>query len=246
MEVECDGVAPCTDLTYPRLPLGAGEARTVLVRNCGGEDDGFVTVAVDGMITPIAPLADFSIPPDTNACLPRTPEEMRDGRALQLATVDPLESECTFDVVFEPTDTGIHEADASFGTSAGPYRIRLYGEANSGILVDDAPDLVCLSNPAAVCSERRTIRVTNTGPGQVTIDSIFINPAAAGNFRILRPPPPPLPTTLPPDGFVDIEIEWCAGAADVLEGDLNVVSNANRPLTPIELELRRTPCPSGT
>ncbi len=246
VEVECDGVAPCTDLMYPRLPLGTGEARTVLVRNCGGEDDDFITVAVDGTIAPVEPLADFAIPPDTNGCLPRTPEETRDGRALQLPSVDPLESECSFDVVFEPLTAGSHTADAVFGTSLGPYRLRLTGGANGSRLDDDAPDLLCLDDFVGSCSERRTIRVTNAGLGTVTIDSIFINAAAAGNFRILRPPTPVLRTTLAAGNFVDIEIEWCTGGTDVLTGDLNILSNAEPPFTPIELEFTRATCPPGT
>lgn len=247
VEVECDGAVPCTEIDYGDLAVGAASSVPVTVRNCGGPDDDFVTVTVDGAIFPIMPLADFEVPPDTNGCLPRTPEEMRDGRPLQLSSVDPAESACAFEVVFAPTEPGKHEGETIFSSSAAPsYRIYLTGGGVGGMLVEDAPDIVCLNTPAGGCSERRTLRITNGGPGAVTIDAVYFNADAASDFRLLRPPPPALPTTLAAGGFLDVEIQWCAGGAGMTGADLNFDSNADPPLEPIKVEYRSTPCPPGS
>lgn len=247
IEVECGGAVPCTDIDYGDLPVGTLTSVPVTLRNCGGPDDDFITVAVDGTIFPIMPLADFAIPPDSNGCLPRTPEEMRDGRPLQLVSVAPAESECTFEAFFAPMEPGKHEGETVFSSSAAPsYRIHLEGGATGGALVEGEPDIVCLDNTVGGCSERRTLRLTNSGPGAVRVDSVYFNAAAATDFRILRPPPPPLPTTLAAGASLDVEIQWCSGGAGETQGDLNVDSNADPPFEPIKVEYSTTPCPPGS
>lgn len=248
LEVDCAGTAPCTEILFPPQNVGTSSSSLVTVRNCGAPDDGFITVSVDDRIMPLRALADFAVPDATNSCLPRTPDEMRDGRVLQLPSVDPLESSCTFEVAFEPEAAGKHEAEKVFPTSTVPaYRIRLEGDAVGGRLVDDAPDLVCVHNPGGTaCSETRTFRLTNSGPGSVTIDSVGFGAMGAANFRILRPPPPVLPTTLSMGQFIDVTVQWCSGAPNEDEGDFIVDSNANPPFAPIKFMFQPTPCPPGS
>jgi hypothetical protein len=246
LEVDCDGAAPCSEIVFPSREVGTSATSLVTVRNCGAPDDAAITVSVDDRVMPLGPRADFAVPDRSNGCLPRTPEEMRDGRVLELPSVAPLESSCTFEVTFAPRTAGLHQGEKVFPTSAVPaYRIGLEGDAPGGRLVADPPELVCLNNPApSGCSETRTIRITNSGPGSVTIDAVRFGAAAAANFRIVRPPPPTLPTTLATGGFLDVTVQWCPGGAPaVQEGDFIVDSNAEPPLMPIKVTFQPFPCP---
>jgi hypothetical protein len=248
LEVACDGTAPCREIVFPPREVGSSAASLVTVRNCGAPDDSPVTISVDDRIMPIGPRADFAVPDVTNACLPRTPEEMRDGRVLALPSVAFPESSCTFEVTFTPRTAGIHEAEKVFATSTVPaYRIRLEGDAPGGTLVSDTPEPVCLNNPAVDgCSETRSLRITNSGPGSVTVDAVMFEALASANFRILRPPPPTLPATLPAGASVDVTVQWCpdgSGTAGIREGYLYVDSNADPPLMPIKFQFQSLPCP---
>jgi hypothetical protein len=79
------------------------------------------------------------------------------------------------------------------------------------------------------------VRVTNGGPGAVTITDIRFD-VGGGNFFVRRPPPPPFPITLAPgDPPLEVALQWCPGGAGELAGELTIESNADPPLEPLKV-----------
>lgn len=199
VEVSCPS-PPCTTIDFGTLPVGGTASETVTVSNCGTAD---VRVQIDQTITPTGLRGEFDIPTSAFNCGPRTPDETTFGRILATA---PGDSQCTFDIAFQPTMPLDHAAQKVFWSTALPdHTISLTGIAEGG-LIDDAPTDVCFEE-AAPCSGPRTITLTNSGPGPVIIRSVVAMPA---DYSIVSPTPSMLPITLNAgDPPLEIVVEWC-------------------------------------
>jgi hypothetical protein len=235
LEVSCRGVAPCTAIDYGLHPTGARVPETVTLRNCGAAGEQPVRIQVDPMVMPITLDADFTV--TRNDCAPRTPMEVATGRLLQLPSVDPAESTCSLELTFAPTRSGLHEGTTAFSSDVDPsHRIRLLGQVEGGGLSLDRTSVYCLDPaPPGSCSPEGIVRVTNGGPGTVTITDMRFD-VGGGNFFVRRPPPPPFPITLAPgDPPLEVALQWCPGGAGEVGGELTIDSNADPPLEPLKV-----------
>lgn len=244
LTVDC-GTVPCEEISFGDVPTGDVASRTVTVSNCGEVP---VHVQIDETVIPAPPRSDFTIPAATNLCRARTPEEERLGRELQPASVSPPEASCTFEVVFAPTEPLEHRALIRFSSDVEPrHEIRLVGNAVGGVLDVDAPETVCLSTMSGSCTVTRTIRITNLGPGAVTVAGVSIVPTPGTGFEIVAPPPPPLPVTLSGGEILDVQLRWCgpplASSTAMLVIDTGA---AVEPTVMIPLTRTTGSCPPGT
>lgn len=235
LEVRCRDAVPCTAIDFGLVPTGASATETVELANCGDPTMLPVGIAVDPAVMPITLDADFAIP--RNGCAAR-PGDPPTGRLLQLPSVDAAESTCSFDVTFAPTHAGLHEGTTAFASDvAASHTIRLTGQVAGGGVTFDQPDPFCLEDatPAGDCSAEGVLRVSNGGPGSVTVYDVRFNFASA-NFFVRSPPPPPFPIVLAPGAPpLEIRVQWCAGGAGETANELVVDSNADPPIAPIKV-----------
>ena len=234
LEVSCRGGAPCTAIDFGLVATGASATETVTLRNCGGETDRAVTIQVDPVVRPLTLDADFAVP--RNGCRVR-PGDPALGRQLTTASLDPAESTCDFDLTFTPMHAGYQEGEITFASDLDPsHRIRLSGQVEGGGLTIDRTSVWCLDPaPPGGCTAEQIVRVTNGGPGAVTIRGISFG-TGTGNFFVRRPPPPPYPIVLAPGAPpLEVAIQWCPGGAAETGGDLNFDTNADPPLPPLKV-----------
>ena len=244
LTVDC-GTVPCEEIAFGDVPTGDVAGAMVTVGNCGEVP---VRVQIDESVIPVPPRSDFRIPATGNECRARTPEEERLGRELQPASVSPADASCTFEVLFAPTEPRDHAGLIRFTSSVEPrHEIRLVGNALGGVLDVDAPDTICLSSMSGTCTVTRTIRLTNLGPGTVTVASVGVVPTPGTGFEIVAPPPPTLPATLATGDVLDVQIRWCGPPLASAAATLVIETDAEADPTVI-IPITRTTgtCPPGT
>ena len=261
IRIECDGTAPCETLDFGSVDLGFPAVRTVAVSNCGGTAAPDISLSLSGDV--LADLAfeqgDFEVV--RNDCLPDTPDEMLAGEEiLTNPLVDAVNSRCEFDVQFDPVNPREHGAEIAFRSDLDPrHSILLRGNGVNGTLTFEVPDLpvptsipdeLCVSALIGSCTRNRTVRITNTGPGDVTIDDIQF---AVGmpNWEIVAPPTATLPITLAAtDPPLDVMVRWCDGPPPLeYLGVLVITSNeADTRSFMATLERKAPPdvCPPGS
>lgn len=232
LELSCRGGAPCSSIDFGLQPTGSRTAEVVTLRNCGDPTQLPVRVQVDPTVMPITLDAEFEVA--RNDCAPRTPMEVATGRVLALASVDPAESACELELAFAPANAGLHEARIAFASDVEPsHRILLMGQVAGGGLALEGGDVVCLPDaPPGGCSPERVLRLTNGGPGTVTITAIRMADGI-GDLFVRRPPPPSYPIVLAPGSPpVEVSLQWCPGGPGVNAGSLVIDSNADPPFEP--------------
>lgn len=244
LTVDC-GTVPCEEIAFGDVPTGDTAGAAVTVSNCGEVP---VRVQIDETVIPVPPRSDFTVPAATNLCRARTPEEERLGRELLPASVSPAEASCTFEVMFAPTEPLDHRGLIRFWSDVDPrHEIRLAGNALGGMLDVDAPETVCLSTTTGPCTVTRTIRLTNLGPGAVTITEVRVEPTPGTGFEIVAPPPPTLPATLGRGDALDVRIRWCGPmTADVVAALVVETNAADEPTLMIPITVMTGSCPPGT
>lgn len=235
LEVRCRDAVPCTAIDFGLVPTGASATESVELANCGDPTMLPVGIAVDPAVMPITLDADFAI--SRNGCAAR-PGDPPTGRLLQLPSVDPAESTCSFDVTFAPTHAGLHEGTTAFASEVDPsHTIRLTGQVAGGGATLDTTSPFCLEDdtPPGDCSAVGVIRVSNGGPGSVTVDDVRFA-FATSNFFVRSPPPPPFPIVLAPGAPpLEIRVQWCRGGAGETANELVIDSNADPPIEPIKV-----------
>lgn len=261
IRIECDGSAPCTTLDFGDVDLGRPATRDVIVSNCGGTAAPDVSLTLSGDVLPDVAFSQGDFAVVRNDCLPDTPDEMLAGEEiLTNPLVDALNSSCTFVVQFDPASPRAHGAETAFRSDLDPrHSILLRGNGIGGALTFEVPDLpvptsipepLCVDALIGSCTRERTVRITNTGPGAVTISAITFA-VGTPNWEVTAPPAASLPITLAPaDPPLEVRVRWCDGPPPLeFRGILTIDSNA--PATPtftatLQRELPPTTCPPGS
>jgi hypothetical protein len=261
IRIECDGTAPCETLDFGSVNLDSPAIRTVVVSNCGGTAAPDISLTLSGDV--LADVAftqgDFAVV--RNDCLPDTPEEMLAGEEiLTNPLVDAINSRCEFEVQFDPANPREHGAEIAFRSDLDPrHSILLRGNGIGGALRFEVPDLpvptsipepLCVDALIGSCTRNRIVRITNTGPGAVTITNIQFA-IGTPNWEIVAPPAAALPITLAAgDPPLDVTVRWCDSPPPV-EGRGVLSIDTNAPDTPsFTAVLQRQPppgmCPAGS
>ncbi len=260
LEIACSGGVPCTSVDFGDLPLGGTATETVTVSNCGATASPDIALVLDGEILPDLAFGQRDFAVTRNDCLPDTPEEMLAGEEiLTNPLVDAVNSRCEFDVTFAPENPREHGAEIAFRSDLDPrHQIVLRGNGLGGSLIFEVPDLpdpraippaICVDAVVGSCTRSRIVRITNTGPGAVTITDVRLD-RGAPNWQVVMPTGAALPVTLgPADPPFDVTVRWCTSAPpEELDGQL--VIDTNSPDTPtFLLGLNRQgsgTCPPGT
>ena len=219
------------DIPISDMPSGGGVRQQVTVDNCGVVD---VRARIDQTILPVGARSQFTVPTDTFDCGPRNLDEMMLGRVLESA---PGDSECTFDIEFNPTMPLDHQAQKIFWSEALPdHTIALSGFGLGGGLIDDAPTNMCFTEMTP-CTAVQTITLSNAGPGPIIINRVW---SSVANFEVLPLSPTPSFALNPGDPPFAIQVQWCAGPPGALTGVLRIETSERR----IVIDLRTLPsCP---
>lgn len=154
-----------TSLTFSSENVGtATAAQPISVTNTGSAPLAISSIGVTG-----ANAGDF---PETNTC-PLAP------------TTIAVNGTCTISVTFQPTAIGPRSAAVSVSDNAGssPQTVALTGTGTAaGVTLTPSGVTFAGQNPGMPASAPQTITLQNTGNGPLTISSISITGANAGDF----------------------------------------------------------------
>lgn len=228
------GVTPVLDVSPPAadfglVPVGATTPDlTLTLSNAGAGRLCLDAPRLDPLLSP--QLADFTL--DVSDCAPLPGEDR--------TVLDVGRPSCTARLRFNPPDPGSRRAVLRV-TSSDPARptvdVAVSGQGQPGVLRPTSNPFCPNATPVTVGGRscfRRTLSLTNDGPGSVTIGSLAL-PAAAlasGDWATGGYAPAPPPVTLAPGGTLSLAVRGCAGAADV---PLSVSSNSSTPTLDVTL-----------
>ncbi len=261
IQIACDGTSPCETLDFGSVNLGSAVTRTVTVSNCGATAAPDIALVLSGDILPDLAFTQGDFEVSRNDCLPDTPDEMLAGEEiLTNPLADLANSSCELDVTFGPLNAREHGAEIAFRSDLDPrHSILLRGSGVGGTLTFEVPDLpvptsipepLCVDALTGSCTRSRIIRVTNSGPGSVSITDVrFV--IGTPNWQIVTPPAASLPITLAPsDPPLDVEVRWCDGPPPLeFRGQLVISTNAPAMPSFIAILQREPPprtCPAGS
>lgn len=175
-------------LDFGSVPVGSPSAeRTLTLANSGG---GLLCLGAPAVYG--ASAGDFSL--DASDCAPR-PGDPAGTAVLSSVT----RTSCTVRLRFTPGAPGARSAQLRVTSSARPgLSVELQGSGQPGTLAP-APASVCFNvapvvEPIFGACYRRTLILTNLGPGRVRIDSVALPASAMGDWSIVEyaPLPPSL------------------------------------------------------
>ena len=260
LEVSAPGLTPGGQLSFPDTPVGGASAPvTFTVTN-----PSTVPVRVNGVGFLPGGGADAPDFVKSDSCLP-TAADMGRGHLLAPGGT------CSFQMQFRPQHRdGVAECAAAAPDEScrrvatvsvtgesdlernnlAPANVALSGRAIGGSLVVEPASEVCFSRRVdciGCCTETRVIRISNGGPGELTINSVGLTgDSAANGFQFLAPYPM-LPGRLRLGGLpVDLNVRYCnPGSGSGADGAFTINSSDRRlPTTAVTLvNPQRLRCP---
>jgi hypothetical protein len=251
LEVTAPGLTADNQLVFADTPTGLTSA-TVTVTVANNSILPLVVNSAD--LIGAGDSADFEKLAAGDSCQP-DPDERRLGVG---HTLDPTER-CSFAVRFRPQSragapvcdsAGVNEtcrryaalevagqtSMADGGRALPPLYVRLSGRVIGGrLLIEPATNEVCFtgapSNPGE-CTETLTIRMSNGGPGELTIYSAGLAGDSATNGFQQLAPAPMLPRRLAPGEYVEAYVRYCHPLRDATGADGGFTVNSDDPRGP--------------